>query len=235
MSTQSDAQSHNWLYRHLEDPHVRTLHSSKGLHYVSDDPYPSPALIISECQRGILEPERSVSPGLAAMAAARNVVGRTATLATEFRARGLPVVHCIIEHRADFKGMRPNSYLGAMSLKHRSMTVGSEDVEIPADLGPEQSDIVSSRATGLTAFYGTDLDVMLRLENVATLVLAGVSSNIALPGLALEAVNRGYSVVLAEDCTAGSSPETHEFMVSNMLTLLARITPAVDVISRLPG
>ncbi|MGH3891343.1 MAG: cysteine hydrolase family protein, partial [Rhodococcus qingshengii] len=100
---------------------------------------------------------------------------------------------------------------------------------------PEPSDIVSSRATGLTAFYGTELDAMLRLENVATLVLAGISTNIALPGLALEAVNRGYSVVLAEDCTAGSSPEAHEFMVSNMLTLLARITPAVDVISRLPG
>ncbi|WP_216693556.1 cysteine hydrolase family protein [Dietzia psychralcaliphila] len=202
---------------------------------MSDAPYPSPALVISECQRGILDPERSVSAGLASMAADRDVVGRTAGLAAEFRARGLPVVHCIIEHRADLKGMRANSYLGAMSLKHRSMSVGSDDVEIPAELGPEPGDIVSSRATGLTAFYGTDLDAMLRLENVATLVLAGVSTNIALPGLAIDAVNRGYSVVLAEDCTAGSSQEAHDFMVSNILTLLARITPAVDVISRLPG
>ncbi|WP_083895633.1 cysteine hydrolase family protein [Nocardia jiangxiensis] len=207
----------------------------KAAPLVSNAPYASPALIISECQRGILEPGRSISAGLAQLAAARRIVPRTAELAGEFRSRGLPVVHCIIEHRDDQKGLLANSWLGAMALRHKSMTAGTTDVEIPAELGPEPGDIVSSRATGLTAFYGTDLDAMLRLQRVETLVLAGISTNVALPGLALEAVNRGYSVVLAEDCTAGSSTETHEFMVANMLAMLTRVTPAADIIGRLPG
>ncbi|WP_024795190.1 cysteine hydrolase [Tomitella biformata] len=197
--------------------------------------YVAPALIISECQRGILEAERTVSPGLAEQVAARDVVTRTAELARAFRARGLPVFHCVIEHREDQKGMLPNSYLGTMALRHHRMTVGTTDVEIPAELGPEPSDVVSRRATGLTAFYGTDLDALLRLQRVQTVVLAGVSTNVALPGLALDAVNRGYDVVLAEDCTAGSSAEAHEFMVANLLGILTRVTPAADVVGRLPG
>lgn len=198
------------------------------------EPYRRPALIISECQRGILDPDRSISPGLAREAGRRGLVARTAALALAFRARELPVFHCVIEHRADQKAMIANSYLGAMALKHRSMTSGTPDVEIPAALGPEPGDLVSSRATGLTAFYGTDLDAMLRLQRVETVILAGVSTDIALPGLALEAVNRGYSVVLAENCTAGSSAGSHEFMVTNMLSLLARIAPAAEIIARLP-
>ncbi|MDV7352749.1 cysteine hydrolase [Rhodococcus oxybenzonivorans] len=198
------------------------------------DPYLAPALVISECQRGILHPGLSVSSGLAEEVAARGIVGRTAALAREFRNRGLPVVHCIIEHRADQAGMLPNSYLGAMALRTRSLTVGTPDVEIPSELGPEPGDIVSSRATGVTAFYGTDLDAMLRLQGVRTVVLAGVSTNVALPGLATEAVNRGYHVVLAEDCTAGTSAQAHAAMLENLIGALARITPSEDIAARLP-
>jgi len=198
------------------------------------DPYPAPALVISECQRGILDPGLSVSTGLARQAAERNIIGRTALLARRFRERGLPVVHCIIEHRADQRGMLPNSYLGTMALRTRSLTERTPDVEIPVELGPEPGDIVSSRATGITAFYGTELDAMLRLEGVHTVVLAGVSTNIAIPGLASEAVNRGYDVVLAEDCTAGTSAQAHTSMLDNAIGALARITPSEEVAARLP-
>ncbi|ASR03204.1 MULTISPECIES: cysteine hydrolase family protein [Gordonia] len=197
--------------------------------------YEAPALVISECQQGLLDPPPGAFSGLAAQAAGRGLIERTAELARAFRSRSLPVVHCTIVHRADQKGMLPNSYLGKMAIEERMMVEGTRDVQIPAELGPEPTDLVSSRATGLTAFYGTDLDAMLRLQRVRTLVVAGISTNVALPGLALEAVNRGYDVVLAEDCTAGTTAEDHRYMVDNLLAMLTRITPAADVIGRLPG
>ena len=197
--------------------------------------YTAPALVISECQRGLLDPPPGAFSGLAEQAAVRDLVTRTAELAQAFRSRALPVVHCIIEHRSDQMGMLPNSYLGSLALRDRLMVEGTRDVEIPAELGPEPTDLISSRATGLTAFYGTNLDAMLRLQGVQTLVLAGISTNVALPGLALEAVNRGYTVILAEDCTAGTTADGHEYMVQNMLRMLTRVTPAADVIGRLPG
>jgi nicotinamidase-related amidase len=199
---------------------------------------PNPALVISECQRGVIEPGRSVIPGIAEHAAERGIVERIAALAEVFRRSGRPVVHCTVEHRPDLAGVRRNSLPSALAVKHRRMIAGTPDVEVPEPLAPRPEDIVSSRSVGLTAFYGTSLDAMLRLRGIETIVLTGVSTMIALPGLAFEAVNRGYQVVIPEDCTAGSSADAHTFMVQNVLSTVSRLTAYDDVrgrISRAPA
>jgi nicotinamidase-related amidase len=193
----------------------------------------SAALVISECQQGILDPAASVTPGLAAQAAERGIVARIAGLATAFRTAGLPVVHCVIAHRPDLAGMRPNSLLGALAIKNRTLIAGTPDALPPPELAPQPGDHVSSRATGITAFYGTDLDATLRLRSVETIVLTGVSTDVAIPGFALEAVNRGYYVRIPADCVAGTSAVSHEFMMGGLLPAIARITDAAAVLASL--
>src|ERR1700730_15692866 len=186
----------------------------------------SAALVISECQRGILDLTASVTPALAAQAAERGIVARIAELAGAFRAAGLPVVHCHIAHRPDLAGVRANSLLGALAIKNRTLIAGTQDVLPPPELVPHASDHVSSRATGLTAFYGTDLDATLRLLPVETVVLTGVSTDVAIPGLALEAVNRGSYVRIPAHSAAGTSARSHEFMMSGRVPAVPRATAA---------
>jgi nicotinamidase-related amidase len=193
----------------------------------------SAALVISECQMGILDPAASVTPGLAVQAAERGIVARIAGLADAFRAAGLPVVHCHIAHRPDLAGIKANSLLGALAIKNRTLIAGTPDTLPPPELAPHPGDHVSVRATGLTAFYGTDLDATLRLGGVETIVLTGVSTDVAIPGLALEAVNRGYYVRIPADCVAGTSATSHEFMMGGLLPLVARITDAAAVLASL--
>jgi nicotinamidase-related amidase len=191
------------------------------------------ALVISECQLGILDPASSVTPTLAAQAAERGIVPRIAELAAAFRAAGLPVVHCHIAHRPDLAGIRPNSLLGALAIKNRTLIAGTPDTLPPAELAPQPADHVSRRATGLTAFYGTDLDATLRLRSVETVVLTGVSTDVAIPGFALEAVNRGYYVLIPADCVAGTSATSQEFMMGGLLPAIARITDSATLLAGL--
>ena len=193
----------------------------------------STALVISECQAGILDPAVSATPALAAQAAERGIVARIAELARAFRAAGLPVVHCHIGHRRDMAGVRPNSLLGALAIKNRALIAGTPDTLPPPELAPHPGDHVSSRATGITAFYGTDLDATLRLRSVETIVLTGVSTDVAIPGFALEAVNRGYYVRIPADCVAGTSVRSYEFMMGGLLPAVARITDAAAVLASL--
>src|SRR6202161_852364 len=193
----------------------------------------SAALVISECQMGILDPAASVTPGLAVQAAERGIVARIARLADAFRAAGLPVVHCHIAHRPELGGIKADSLLGALAIKNRTLIAGTPDTLPPQELGPHPGDHVSSRATGLTAFYGTDLDATLRLRNVETIVLTGVSTDVAIPGLALEAANRGYYVRIPADCVAGTSARSTEFMLNGLLPVIARITDAAAVLASL--
>ena len=192
-----------------------------------------PALIISECQRGVIEPAMAGFAGLAAEAEARDIVPRIADLARAFRAAGAPVVHAPIAHRPDFADVPPTSLIAALARKHRRMTEGSAEVDFVAALVPEAQDLVVWRSSGMVAFNGTALDAILRRLGVATVVLSGVSTNLAIAGCALTAADLGYQVVIAEDCIAGSDPRSHAVIVEAQLRMIARIATAADVIAAL--
>ena len=193
------------------------------------EPDRKPALLISECQRGILDSALTSLPQLAVQAAERGILPRIAELATRFRDARLPVFHLHIGHRADFAGCAVTSPLMGMSRKGSKMVAGTPDAEPMPDVLPVESDIVCSRRSGLAMWYGTDLDAMLRNEHVDALVMVGVSTNVALFGGSLGGVDRGYQVVIPEDCTAGGSADTHQFMITNSLPLLATMTTSAAV------
>jgi nicotinamidase-related amidase len=189
------------------------------------------ALVISECQRGVLDPSIAIFPGLAEQAAARGIVGAIGRLAGAFRDAGLPVVHVHVAHRPDFGGVVPNSLVAVRARKSDSMVAGTPAVEPMEGVAPEPGDYVSLRRAGVGMWYGTDLDATLRNLGVTTLVLCGVSTNIALFAGSMGAIDRGYWVVLPEDATAGAAPDLHEWMTTNTLPLIATMSTADEVIS----
>src|ERR1700733_6089107 len=91
----------------------------------------SAALVIGECQAGILDPAASVTPALAAQAAERGIVARIAELAGASRPAGLPVVPRHIAPRPDLAGVSPNSLLGALTIKNRTLIAGTPDTLPP--------------------------------------------------------------------------------------------------------
>lgn len=191
------------------------------------------ALVISECQRGVIEPGMTVFPALAEQVEARGIVVKIAGLAQAFRAAGLSVIHATAAHRPDFIDVKPNTLVDALVRKQRGMVKGTPEVDIVAPLAPEPEDIVSERSSGMIPFLGTPLDAQLRRMDVETVVLAGVSTNLAIAGCTFAATEMGYYVVIAEDCTAGSDPDVHRVILEEQLRLLARIATAEQIASAL--
>jgi nicotinamidase-related amidase len=191
------------------------------------------ALIINECQRGMTDLSLTHNEGLAAEVVKRDVIPRIAALAAGFRAAGRPVVHSTIVPRRDFAGFAANCLLLGSLKKQGVIVEGSPAADINPDLMPEDSDLISNRIHGLAPFHGTELEQMLRNVGVQTVVITGVSTNMGIPGTCLEAVNRGFQVIVAEDCTAGAWPEAHEFQVTNTLPLLATMTTSEELLTLL--
>uniref|UniRef100_UPI0021F294DC cysteine hydrolase n=1 Tax=Mycolicibacterium hippocampi TaxID=659824 RepID=UPI0021F294DC len=65
---------------------------------------------------------------------------------------------------------------------------------IVGEFGPEPTDLVLSRGHGVGPMGGTDLDAVLRNLGVSTIVAVGVSLNVAIPNLVMDAVNAAYRV-----------------------------------------
>jgi len=191
------------------------------------------ALVVNEMQNAIANPAY-IGTSLAGQVTERGVVGRINTLTAAFRTAGAPVIFTVIAaRRADFEGFRINCALAANIRRKGHLVAGTANAAIHDDLIVEPSDIVCHRSHGMAPFTGTDLDATLRGYDIETVVLSGVSTNIALPGAATEAVGLGYNVVLAEDCSAGATSETHRMQVTQHLRLLATITDAASVIASL--
>ena len=191
------------------------------------------ALLISECQRGVIERGMTDFEGLAEQVEERRILGRIAGLAEVFRARHWPVFHLHVAHQPDYADLPITSLIMSRSKKNGRMRLGSAEVESAPEVAPVAGDIVHSRSFSLLGFNGTDLDAQLRHRGVQTLVVTGVSTNIAINGLALCGSDLGYQVVVPEDCTAGASLESHVFMVANALALYATLTTSAYLVEQL--
>src|SRR3954454_11057400 len=157
------------------------------------------AVVTMEMQRGVIGDLSSI-PDLAIAVKDDKVIPRTADLLDAARSVGVSVVHCL----AGFRGLGAAPPLTAPLVRSmlrdpNHLLIGSPAVELVPELGPEPSDLTSMRMHGVSPFGVTALDGLLRNMQVQSLVVAGVSVNLGIPGLAIEAVTLGYEFVISRD------------------------------------
>lgn len=185
-----------------------------------------------EVQRGVVG-DLSSFPELADAVRRGRVVENAARLCEAARAARVPVLHCTAGFRADRLGTPLNAPLISAVLKRpEHMLEGSAAVELVPELAARDEDLVSHRRHGVSPFTGTTLDATLRALGVSTVVATGVSLNLAILGLAIEAVNLGYRVVVATDAVAGVPPDYAAALLTHTFPLVARLAP-VDQIAPL--
>ncbi len=85
----------------------------------------------------------------------------------------------------------------------------------------------------MSPFTGTSLDTWLRSLGVRTVVATGVSVNLGVLGLAIEAGNLGYQVVVPRDAVAGLPASYADAVLDNTFPLISTLTTVDDVIRRL--
>ncbi|WP_068273999.1 cysteine hydrolase [Aldersonia kunmingensis] len=186
------------------------------------------AIVTQECQGAVVGP----NAGLAALAdeARREALPNIGRLLPAARDAGVRVVHCLVQRRADGFGSNHNAKLFALGRSDVSIEPGSPGAGLLPEFGPEPSDILLTRLHGLGPMGGTDLDAVLRNLGVTTIVAVGVSLNVAIPNLVMDAVNAAYRVVLPRDAVAGIPAEYGSAMIDNTLSLLATVTTTDDLL-----
>ncbi len=188
------------------------------------------AVLTMELQRGVVGDLASI-PHLRDAVEADGVIPNTARLLGAARAAGARVVHCTAVFRSDRAGSPVNSPFAAASRKQPAhLVIGSPEVALVPELGPSASDFESSRMHGMAPFIGTNLDPTLRAEGIRTIVATGVSVNVGIFGLAIEAVNFGYRVVVATDCVTGVPADYAAAVLKNSIALLATLRTSREIL-----
>ena len=188
------------------------------------------ALVQMEMQRGVVGDLARIE-ALQSEVAASGIVARSAAVIRAARRAGVPVVHCSASFRRDRAGSYGNvPMVNALLEDPDYLVTGSPAAEVLPELGPEPGDVSIDRQHGMSPFHGTPLEPTLRAAGITTVVAVGVSLNIGIFGLAIEAINRGYRVVVPSDCVVGFPADYGRAVLRNSLSQIALLPTAADVI-----
>ncbi|GAB1334405.1 cysteine hydrolase [Streptomyces sp. E-15] len=195
-------------------------------------------LLTVECQQGVVGPDGAL-PELARAARSSGALRNVARLVAAAHTAGVQVVHAIAERRPDGRGASRNARLfrAAERLAVRQLS-GSTAVRVAPPIEVAEEDFVVRRLHGLSPLHGTGVDALLRNLGCHTLIVTGVSANVAIPNAVFDAVNLGYTAVVPADAIAGVPADYTSAMIRHTLALVATVTTTDEVLgclARAPG
>lgn len=190
----------------------------------------STVVLTVECQQGVVGPDGAL-PELAQEARASGALANVARLVAAAHDAGVQVIHAIAERRPDGRGANRNARLfraaGRLPVQQLS---GTAAVRVAPPVEVSEEDLVVRRLHGLSPIQGTGVDPLLRNLGCRTLVVTGVSANVAVPNAVFDAVNLGYTAVVPADAIAGVPSDYTRAMIRNTLALVATIATTDEVL-----
>ena len=187
---------------------------------LSVDPKTS-ALLVMDFQAAIVE-------GFAADNDA--LLARTASLIDVARRAGMKVIYVVVGFRPGYPEVSPrNQSFGAIRQTSRFLE-GAAGTEVHAAVAPKPGEVVVTKHR-VSAFAGTDLDMILRANGIETLVLAGIATSGVVLSTIRQAADADYKVVVVADCCADRDAEVHRVLTEKVFPRQATVTTA-DMVAR---
>lgn len=157
---------------------------------------------------------------------------RTERALAAARAAGLTVIHVQNAWREGHPDINPYTPWQADAKAAGRSTEGTWGIEFFEPLAPANGELVV-RKRAVSGFVGTELDRLLLIHGISTVIIAGIVTNFAAEGTARDASDRGYRVVVLADCCESVSDEWHSFAVTQILPLMSQVVTADDFIRSL--
>jgi len=184
------------------------------------------AVVCVECQNGVLGAE-SVLPALAADSA--DLVASVRRLLDAAREFGAKVVHATYEGSLGGRPTGTARLWRALGPATANWAPGTpETAVVPELLGP--GDIVLPRHHGLFPTLDSELLPVLKGFGVTTIVLVGVSLNLAITHTAGHATQAGFDLVVPRDAVGGTPAEYAEQVLDNTIAVLGRLATVDQLI-----
>jgi len=170
--------------------------------------------IYAKGQEGLLDRARSVLDGA--------------------RQCGLSVIHVQVGFRPGLPEVNPrNPLLNAIksSPQHRQLFEGAAGA-IHAAVAPQGDDIIVTKHR-VSAFSGTDLEMILRAKDIDTLILFGIATSGVVLSTLLDAADADYRLVVIKDCCADLDPAVHACLLDKVFPRQAAVVSSSDFLDAL--
>ncbi|HGY4723501.1 isochorismatase [Citrobacter freundii] len=173
------------------------------------------ALIVIDMQRDFVEPHGFGEALGNDVSLLRRAIEPCRRLLEAARHAGLFVVHTREGHRPDLSNCPTakltrggKTFIGQQGSMGRILIQGEPGHDIIPELYPQAGEPIIDKP-GKGAFFATDLHLILQARGITSLIICGVTTEVCVQTTAREANDRGYEVLIPEDCCASYFPEFH--------------------------
>jgi nicotinamidase-related amidase len=174
-------------------------------------------LLVMDVQRGIVE----------RFTGEDGYLQRLQQAITAARGAGVPVIYVTVGFRPGYPEVSPRNRAFSGLVASGRFAEGNPAAEIDAAVAPEPGDLVVTKRR-VSAFTGSDLDVLLRSLGAGTLVLAGIATSGVVLSTLRQAADLDYRlVVLADGCLDGD-PEVHQVLTGKVFPRQADVLTVAE-------
>ena len=175
------------------------------------------ALLVMDIQRSIVD----------RFASDTGYLPRLRTAIDKARAAGLPVIYVVVGFRAGHPEVSPrNKTFSALAT---GVNFGPDDpnAAVHPDVAPADGDLVVTKRR-VSAFAGSDLDLVLRAQDVRSLVLTGIATSGVVLSTLRQAADLDFGLTVLADCCLDADPDVHRVLTEKVFPRQADVLSVAD-------
>jgi nicotinamidase-related amidase len=190
------------------------------------------AVLVVDMQNAFIDPKGSLAR--LGVPVARNVrpIPHIQAVLAAARAAEVPIVHLRFVLREDLSDLGEVGRRFPPLRELRHCAEGSWDAAFYPGMEPRPGEyaVVKNRFSG---FFGTDLDELLRILRVDTLVVTGVATNVCVESTVRDAFERDYRIVVPREATGSYTEEMEAGSLAAMAFMFAEVRSVAEVVAAL--
>lgn len=173
------------------------------------------ALLVMDVQRAVVDRY----PDPAYLARLRTAIGAA-------RTAGTPVIYVAVNFRPGYPEVSPRNKLFGRLAGGTAFTAGEDAMQIHPDVAPEPGDILVIKKR-VSAFAGSDLDLVLRSGGIDSLVLTGIATSGVVLSTVRQAADLDFELTVLADGCLDADPEVHQMLTGKVFPRQAEVL-AID-------
>ena len=182
----------------------------------------SSALLVMDCQVNIMSSLAASERG--------KVLGNLTRAIGAARKAGVTVIYVIVQFREGYPEVSARNPLFAGIRQAGRLKESDPDSRICDEIRPQPGEVVVTKKR-ISAFAGSDLEVVLRSKDMDTLVLAGVSSLGVIESTARAAFDMDFRLIVLADCCSDRDTEANHIAMTRVLPRITTVCSADEFVA----
>jgi nicotinamidase-related amidase len=146
------------------------------------------------------------------------------------REREIPIIFVRVAFRPGAPEVSSRNQSFSALKNAQPMDETSESTQIHPRLAPRTGDVLVTKRR-VSAFAGSDLDVVLRSLEVDQLVLTGIATSGVVLSTTRQAADLDYRLTIVSDACADADPEVHRVLIEKVFPRQATVVGSIDWIA----